>query len=55
MVARQELLLLEPLHQPFFDMDFSQIRSPELFAPGWHGTTCPRLAWNHDPAALPLE
>jgi hypothetical protein len=40
-----EGLYLEPLHQPFFVMDFFEIGSLELF---------PRLASNHDPPDLCL-
>jgi hypothetical protein len=38
-LARQELLLLEPLHQPFFVMGFFQDRSLELFSWGWLRTS----------------
>jgi hypothetical protein len=34
MLTRQVLLLLEPFHQPFFVMGFSEIGSCELFAVG---------------------
>jgi hypothetical protein len=35
MLARQELLLLESLHQHFFVMGFFKIGSLKLFAWGW--------------------
>jgi hypothetical protein len=33
--ARQVLLLIEPLHQPFFVMGFFEMGSCGLFAQGW--------------------
>jgi hypothetical protein len=46
MLARQALLPLEPLHQPFFLMDFFEI--------GSLGTICLGLALNCDPPDLCL-
>jgi hypothetical protein len=38
MLARQVLLPLESLYQPFFAMTFYEIGSPELFVQGWFQT-----------------
>jgi hypothetical protein len=35
MLARQALLLLEPLHQPFFALGIFEIGSCKLFAHNW--------------------